>query len=43
MKETLEKLWDEYLFEKCTAIDTDGEKQLTKRAIELHKKVANRR
>ena len=38
MKETLEKLWDEYLFEKCAVIDTDEERQPTKRAIELHEK-----
>ncbi len=38
MKETLEKLWTEYLFDECAVIDTDEERKLTKRAIELHEK-----
>lgn len=39
MKETLEKLWNEYLSEKCTAIDTVEERKLAKVSIELHEKV----
>ncbi len=38
MKETLEKLWDEYLWEKCSALNTDEERNLTKKTIELHEK-----
>lgn len=36
MKETLEKLWDEYLMEKCAFIDTEEERILTVQAAELH-------
>lgn len=38
MKETLEKLWNEYLWDECAAIDTDEERNLTKKTIELHEK-----
>lgn len=38
MKETLEKLWNEYLSDGCAAIDTEEEKQLTKKTVELHEK-----
>ena len=38
MKEILEKLWSEYLWEKCAAIDTDEERSLAKSAIKLHEK-----
>ena len=38
MKETLEKLWDEYLIDESSMIHTDEERVLTKTAIELHKK-----
>lgn len=38
MKETLEKLWNEYLMDECAKIDTDDERELTKRAVELHEK-----
>ncbi|MBR2011231.1 MAG: hypothetical protein IKA06_05760 [Clostridia bacterium] len=38
MKQTLEKLWNDYLLEKCAAIDTDEERRLTKQAAELHEK-----
>ena len=40
MKETLEKLWNEYLSDECAVIDTEEEKELTKRTIELHEKVS---
>ncbi len=39
MKETLEKLWDEYLLDECAAIDTDEEREITKKIVELHEKV----
>ncbi len=38
MKETLEKLWNEYLWDKCAAIDTDEERKLTKKTVELQEK-----
>ncbi len=38
MKETLEKLWNEYLSAECAAIDTDEERNLTKKTVELHEK-----
>ena len=38
MKNTLEKLWSEYLSSECAVIDTDDERMLTRRAAELHKK-----
>ena len=37
MNKTLEKLWYEYLSEECTSLRTDEERELTKKAIELHK------
>ena len=38
MKETLEKLWNEYLLEECAALSTDEERGLAKKAVELHEK-----
>lgn len=38
MKETLEKLWTEYLLDECAAIDTDEERILAKKSLELHEK-----
>ena len=38
MKDTLEKLWNEYFWEKCAVIDTEDKRKLTKRAVELHEK-----
>lgn len=38
MRETLERLWNEYLADECAVIDTDEERVLTKRTIELHEK-----
>jgi alpha-galactosidase len=38
MKETLEKLWMEYLSEECCIIDTDEERELTKKTADLHQK-----
>jgi len=38
MKETLEKLWNEYLLDGCAVIDSDEERDLTQKAIKLHEK-----
>ena len=38
MKATLEKLWNEYLSDECAAMDTEEERELTKKAVELHEK-----
>ncbi|MBO5354439.1 MAG: hypothetical protein J6B09_00045 [Clostridia bacterium] len=39
MKETLEKLWNEYLLDECAAINTNEERTLMKKTVELHEKV----
>ena len=39
MKETLERLWNEYLLGECSVMDTDEERKLTNKASELHEKV----
>ncbi|MBQ9802182.1 MAG: hypothetical protein IJW51_03835 [Clostridia bacterium] len=39
MKETLEKLWNEYFAEICALIHTKEEKELVKKAGEIHKTV----
>ncbi|MBQ8717007.1 MAG: hypothetical protein IJY43_04055 [Clostridia bacterium] len=39
MKETLEKLWNEYLLDECAAINTNEERTLMKQTVELHEKV----
>lgn len=38
MKETLEKLWDEYFAEICSGIDTEAERALIKKVSEMNKK-----
>ena len=38
MKQTLEKLWDEYLLDECALFNTDKERNLTKKCSELHRK-----
>ena len=35
MKETLEKLWDEYFSQECAVIDTQKEKELAKKVANL--------
>ena len=35
MKETLERLWKEYLLAECAVIETDEERRLAKRVAEL--------
>ena len=39
MKKALEKLWYEYLCDKCSVIDTEEERILIKKAAEMHKTV----
>ena len=39
MKETIERLWCEYLMEECAVIDTEEERRLTKMAVELHEQI----
>ena len=39
MKETLEKLWQDYLLDECAAIDSDEERALTKRMAEQHEQL----
>ena len=39
MRETLERLWNEYLSEECALITSDEERRLAKKAIELYEKV----
>ena len=38
MEKTFEKLWNEYFWDECSVIDTDEERQLTKKAAELQEK-----
>lgn len=38
MKDTLEKLWNDYLLEECAVMNTDEERTLTKKTAELHEK-----
>ena len=37
MRDILEMLWNECLFDKCAAIETDNERNHTKRVGELYK------
>lgn len=39
MKETLEKLWQEYLFDDCALVNSLEERELTKKAGELREKL----
>ena len=34
-----EKLWNEYFFEKCSTLDTEEEREILKRAVEMQKRV----
>ena len=38
MKNTLESLWNEYLLDECAAFNTDEERRLAKKAVELQEK-----
>ena len=38
MKESLEKLWNEYLLDECALMDTNEEKELTRKTAVLHRK-----
>ncbi len=39
MKETLENLWNDYLLDASATMDSDEERELAKKAIELHQSV----
>lgn len=39
MKQTLEKLWNDYLADECATINSDEERKLAKITVELHEKV----
>ena len=39
MKQTLEKLWNEYFAEKCAAIESEKERAIRKRATALREKL----
>lgn len=36
MKNTLEKLWNDYLCDECSEIDSEEERELLKAAVEKH-------
>ena len=38
MEQILEKLWNQYFFEQCAAIETEEERDLIKKAALLHEK-----
>ena len=38
MRQCLEKLWKEYFSDECAVMDTDEERMLAKKAVELHEK-----
>ena len=40
MKQTLEKLWNEYFATECATLDTDEERTLLKKASEMHRKAS---
>ena len=37
MKETLERLWNEYFAEECAVMNTKEERVFVKKAVEMHK------
>ena len=39
MKKTLKKLWNEYISDECSKINTDEEQMLMRKTVELHEKV----
>ena len=40
MRETLEKLWNEYLLDECAESDTDKERKLARKVAELHEEAS---
>ena len=38
MKQILDNLWNGYVFDECSEMDTDEERNFTKKAAELHEK-----
>ena len=41
MRSTLEKLWNEYLMDECSYIDTEEERMLISKTADLHKVATN--
>ena len=41
MKKTLEILWDDYLCEQCSMIESDEERKLAEKALYTHEKLNN--
>ena len=41
MKETLEKLWNDYLVDECAVVDTNEERNIARKALDLHEKVSS--
>lgn len=41
MRSTLEKLWNEYLMDECSYIDTEEERMLVSKTADLHKVATN--
>ena len=39
MKETFEKLWNDYFYEECAVIDTEEERALIRKTAETHEKL----
>ena len=39
MREKIEKLWYDYFSEECSVIDTEEEKELTRKLIDMHETV----
>ena len=40
MRETLEKLWEDYLLEECDSVKTSEERKMMKNAVELHENLS---
>ena len=40
MRETLEKLWQDYLLEECDSVKTSKERKMMKNAVELHENLS---
>ena len=40
MKKIPESLWNDYFADECAAIESEEERELTKKAIEMHEKLS---
>ncbi|MBQ9115548.1 MAG: hypothetical protein IJY04_00840 [Clostridia bacterium] len=40
MQETIERLWNDYLSEKCATINSEEEHEFTRKAIAMHEKAS---